>query len=99
MNDQFNKDKEALFVDVTAFKGLGETISTYLAKGRKVLLEGRLNLDRWEDTEGKKRNKLNIIAQNVQFLGSANGNNNHGDSTPEETTAAISTMGDEDIPF
>lgn len=50
---------------------MGENCSKYLAKGRSVLVEGRLQTRNWEDKSGQKRYVTEIIAQNVQFVGGA----------------------------
>ena len=51
----------------------------YLSKGRSVLIEGRLQLDQWDDREtGQKRSKLKVIGENMTMLGSGNGGNGGG---------------------
>lgn len=50
-----------------------ENCSKYLAKGRSVLIEGRLQTRSWEDKQGQKRYTTEIIAQNVQFVGGGGG--------------------------
>jgi single-strand DNA-binding protein len=62
------KDK-VTFVDFTAWGSTAENAHKYLAKGRPILVEGRLELDTWDDKEtGKKRSKLKVVAESVQFL-------------------------------
>ena len=62
--------KEAVcFVDITAWGRLGEICNQYLTKGRPVFVEGRLEFSSWETKEGDKRNKLEVVAETVQFLG------------------------------
>jgi len=46
-----------------------ENCSKYLAKGRSVMVEGRLSTRAWEDKQGQKRYTTEIVAQNVQFVG------------------------------
>ncbi|MBA2435307.1 MAG: single-stranded DNA-binding protein [Chthoniobacterales bacterium] len=68
------KREEVTFVDVTVWGRTAENVGEYLKKGRPVFIEGRLQLDSWEDkTSGQKRNKLKVVADNVQFLGSPRG--------------------------
>ncbi|QTA78657.1 single-stranded DNA-binding protein, helix-destabilizing [Desulfonema limicola] len=55
---------------VTAFGKLGEICGQYLSKGRQVYIDGRLQTSEWEDQEGKKRFTLEVIASNMQMLGS-----------------------------
>lgn len=46
-----------------------ENCAKYLAKGREVLIEGRIDYRNWEDKQGQKRTTTEIIAQSVQFVG------------------------------
>jgi len=64
-----NQKEEVCFVDVTAFGRQAETINQYMAKGRTMLLEGRLRFDSWTGQDGQKRSKLSVVAENFQFLG------------------------------
>jgi single-strand DNA-binding protein len=64
------------FVDVTAWGPLGERVSQYVTKGRPVLVSGRLQSRAWEQ-DGQKRSKVEVVAQDVTFLG---GRGEGGDS-------------------
>jgi single-strand DNA-binding protein len=65
------KREETTFVDVTLWGRIAEVAGEYLSKGRSVLIEGRLQLDQWQDKEtGKKRSKLKVVGENLQMLGS-----------------------------
>ena len=71
-NEAGEKKEEVTFVDVDVFGRTAENCGQYLRKGRPLLVEGRLKLDQWDDKQtGQKRSKLGIIAESVQFLGSA----------------------------
>lgn len=77
------KREEVTFVDVTVWGRTAENVGEYLKKGRPVFIEGRLQLDSWEDKQsGQKRNKLKVVADNVQFLGSRGGSG--GGGVPDE---------------
>jgi single-strand DNA-binding protein len=87
---------------VTVWGELAETCAKYLAKGRSVFVEGRLQTRSWEE-EGKKRYSTEIVADRVVFLGSGEANGRRdgamnadaeGSSAPPSAPAA-----DEDIPF
>ena len=69
---QTNQKKEDVtFVDVTLWGRTAEIAGEYLSKGKQVLIEGRLQLDSWDDKEtGQKRNKLKVIGENMTMLGS-----------------------------
>lgn len=65
------KREETTFVDVTLWGRQAEVAGEYLGKGRPVLIEGRLQLDTWDDKEsGQKRSKLRVVAENMTMLGS-----------------------------
>ena len=62
--------EETTFLDVTCWGHTGEVAAQYLAKGRPVFIEGRLQMDTWEDKQtGQKRSRIRIIAENLQLLG------------------------------
>jgi len=60
------------FIDVVAWGPLGERVAQYLSKGRPCLVNGRLQSRNWEQ-EGQKRSKVEVVAQDVTFLGGAGG--------------------------
>ncbi len=65
------KREEVTFVDVTLWGRTAEIAGEYLGKGRQVLIEGRLQLDQWDDKEsGQKRSKLRVVCENLTMLGS-----------------------------
>ena len=64
------EDKPNYF-DVTVWGAQGENAARYLSKGRPVAIDGRLEWSEWADKDtGKNRSKVEIVADNVQFLGS-----------------------------
>ncbi|SFI80898.1 single-stranded DNA-binding protein [Planctomicrobium piriforme] len=64
------RKEETTFIDVTLWGRQAEVAGEYLTKGRSVLIEGRLQLDSWDDREtGKKRSKLKVIGEAMQMLG------------------------------
>ena len=66
-----SRKEETTFVDVTLWGRTAEIAGEYLAKGRPVLIEGRLQLDSWDDREtGQKRSKLRVVGENMTMLGS-----------------------------
>lgn len=65
------RKEETTFVDITLWGRTAEIAGEYLSKGRSVLIEGRLQLDSWEDkTSGQKRSKLRVVGENMTMLGS-----------------------------
>ncbi len=64
------RKEEVTFVDITLWGRTAEIAGEYLSKGRSVLIEGRLQLDSWEDkTSGQKRSKLRVVGENMTMLG------------------------------
>ena len=71
--------KEATdYVDVVAWANLGERVAQYVTKGRRVLIQGRLQSRSWEQ-DGAKRSKVEILANDVTFL-DARGSDSEGPS-------------------
>jgi single-strand DNA-binding protein len=97
------------YFDVTVFGAQGENCAQYLAKGRPVAVDGRLNWREWEAKDGSKRQSVDIIADSVQFLGSREGGQSNGapveSDLPADTSdfqqAGVASGGgsDDDIPF
>lgn len=68
--DSQERREETTFVEVTLWNRQAELAGQYLAKGRSVYVEGRLQMDEWQDkTTGDKRTKLKIVGETIQFLG------------------------------
>jgi single-strand DNA-binding protein len=69
--DDGEKKEETTFVDVTLWSRQAEIAGQYLKKGRPVFIEGRLQLDTWDDKQtGQKRSRLRVVCENMQLLGS-----------------------------
>ncbi len=68
------KKEDVTFLDVTLWGRTAEIAGEYLSKGRPVLIEGRLQMDSWQDKEtGQNRYKLKIVGENMTMLGSGGG--------------------------
>lgn len=81
------------YLDVTVFGAQGENCANYLSKGRPVAVDGRLDWSEWEAKDGSgKRQKVEIIADTVQFLGSRDdaggGGGNGGGFQPQSDVPA-----------
>lgn len=69
-NEQGQRQEETTFVDITLWGRVAEIAQQFLAKGSRVFIEGRLQLDAWEDkASGQKRSKLKVVGENLQLLG------------------------------
>jgi single-strand DNA-binding protein len=83
------------YVDIVAWAGLGERVGQYLSKGRRCLVQGRLQSRSWEQ-DGQKRSKVEVVASDITFLDSRNsetstGNSDSGESTGTDSAAAANT--------
>jgi single-strand DNA-binding protein len=106
------KREETTFVDVTLWGRTAEIAGEYLKKGRPVFIEGRLQLDTWDDkTSGQKRSKLKVVGEGLQLIGSrpggggGGGGDDEGSGAPRSSKpapppkAAPSAPDDDEIPF
>lgn len=83
-SDGGEKREETTFVDVTLWGRTAEIAGEYLKKGRPVLIEGRLQLDTWDDkTSGQKRSKLKVVGESMQLLGGKPGGGGGGGDVDE----------------
>ena len=84
---------EVCFVDITVWAKQGENCAEYLNKGSLAFIEGRLNYQTWEDKQsGQQRSKLEVVANNVQFL------TKQGDKK-DMGSGSSSVSDDDDVPF
>jgi single-strand DNA-binding protein len=112
--DNNEKREEVTFVDVTLWGRTAEIAGEYLKKGRPCLIEGRLQLDSWDDKQtGQKKSKLKVVGEALQLLGSGPGRAGGGGSgggdgeesrgakstTPPPKAAAAAEPDDDEIPF
>jgi single-strand DNA-binding protein len=108
--DQSGEWQEATdFIDVVAWAQLAERVAQYMSKGRRCLVQGRLQSRSWEQ-DGQKRSKVEVLANDVTFLdsrGSTDSNddsNNSSDSAPKKPAKSskkddvvVEDIGDEPI--
>jgi single-strand DNA-binding protein len=87
--DRGGQDDAADFFDITAWEKLGELVMQYLSKGRRVLVQGRLRQDSWDDKEtGKKRSRVEVTATDVTFLdGPSDGAGNSSESSAPRSSS------------
>lgn len=72
------KKEEVSFIRVVVWAKRAEVCNEYLRKGSPVFVEGRLQSRSWEAQDGTKRSTIEVVAQNVQFLSRARGENASG---------------------
>lgn len=109
--DSGEKREEVTFVDVVLWARLAEIAGEYLKKGRPVFIEGRLQMDSWDDKQtGQKRTKLRVVGETMQLIGGRPGG--VGGDAPETerppraagkpaspAAGAPSAPDDDEIPF
>ena len=84
--DSGEKREEVTYVDVVLWARLAEIAGEYLKKGRPIFIEGRLQMDTWDDKQtGQKRTRLRVVGESMQLLG----------SRPAGTGAAAETAGED----
>lgn len=89
--DRGGESDQADFFDITAWEKLGELVVQYLAKGRRVLVQGRLRQDSWDDKEtGKKRSRVEVTATDVTFLDGPSDDDGNRSSAPRSSAPASS---------
>jgi single-strand DNA-binding protein len=99
-------EDEANFFDVVLWGRQGEALNQYLQKGKTVGVEGELRQDRWQQ-DGQNRSKVEIVANNIQLLGSGPGGQSGNSGSPQNSRAENSQGGSppqddhftDDIPF
>ena len=69
------KREETCFIDITFFGKQAEIANQYLGKGSKLLIEGRLKFEQWQDNNGQNRSKHSITVESMEMLGDAKQNN------------------------
>lgn len=98
------EERQADFFNIIAWNKLAENISKYLFKGNQVAISGRLETRSWDDPNGQKHYVTEVIAEEIDFIGSKNKQNNEAilnSSTPinkNDDTSDFICNGD-DLPF
>jgi len=97
--DRGGQDDSADFFNITAWEKLGELVMQYLSKGRRVLVQGRLRQDSWDDKEtGKKQSRIEVTATDVTFLdGPAGEGGNAGSSSSRPSASSSRSPKNDDV--
>src|SRR5207247_9938448 len=104
--DSGERREDVTYVDVVLWARLAEIAGEYLKKGRPVFIEGRLQMDTWDDKQtGQKRTKLRVVGESMQLLGGRPGGSGAAEtgesrqpSAPPKPSAPAAPDEDE-IPF
>ncbi len=92
------KKESVSFFNCIAWGKLGETICEYVKKGHPIALEGRLQQRSWEDSNGNKRQTVEVVLENFQFLSSRNSNSNSQSSGGHQNGKHQPSPSHDDIP-
>lgn len=91
------KDREdTCFIDIVTFGKTAEMCGEYVTKGMPLLIEGRLQYSTWE-TEGQKRSKHEVVAENIQFVSRKDTKGEYGSGAFDVPTTG--SIDEDDIPF
>lgn len=93
-----NGENEADFIRIVAFRKLAELAHTYLQKGRMVLVEGKLRINKWKTNDGQTRSTPEIWADNIVFVESRREDKEFPEEIPYEDVFDSDIDLDEDIP-
>lgn len=95
------KDDPTDFLNIVAFGNTGEVCARYLTKGRQVAIDGRIQTRSYENKEGKKVNVFEVVAENVDFIGSRQdqGQTPAPVQKQEQFTIDTDTESNEDLPW
>ncbi|HIS38751.1 MAG TPA: single-stranded DNA-binding protein [Candidatus Onthousia faecavium] len=80
-------EREADFINVVVWRRQAETVKNYLSQGSQLAVEGRIQVRSYDDQNGQRRYVTEVVADNVEFIGSRKDNNNN--STPTTATTSI----------
>ena len=81
-NQNGDTSEEVLFIDITFFGRQAQIANQYLNKGSKVLIEGRLKYDTWQDQNGQNRSKHSVVVESMEMLGGQNTGANQNNQSP-----------------
>lgn len=96
VNRRIGQEQQADFIPIVAWEKLAEIAGNNLMKGSQILVEGRMQIRNYEDKNGQKRYVTEVVAQNIEFLGSKPSGQS---SMPTGAESFGSEVDDEDIPF
>ncbi|AGR47535.2 single-stranded DNA binding protein [Brevibacillus phage Abouo] len=97
-----NGHNEADFINIVVWRQLADLCANYLSKGKKCALEGRLQVRSYDDQDGKKRFVTEVVAENVQFLSSKDGQAQQSNKSSFDDPFASNkpiNISDDDLPF
>lgn len=82
-----NGEREADFINIVVWRKQAENVKNYLSKGSQVAIDGRLQTRSYDDNNGQKRYVTEVIADNVEFMGSSNSSGNSNNMSGSASNA------------
>ena len=99
VENNFGNEKKADFIPIVAWNKLAEICGNNIGKGRKILVEGRLQIRSYEDKEGQKKRVAEVIAQTIEFLDYKKSDNDGSSSDVSPESFGSEVFPEEAIPF
>lgn len=96
-SDGFGKTKATNWHNITAFGKAAEILNLYVRKGTKLAVSGRLQYQKWEDRDGNRRIKAEVILDKFEFVGGKTQSETPVERKPEQHIG--DGFGDDDVPF
>ncbi len=87
-------EREADFINIVVWRKQAENVKNYLSQGSQVAIDGRIQTRSYDDKDGQKRYVTEVVADNVEFLGSKNSSNNSNSNTSSDSEPTPYDFGD-----
>ena len=87
-------EREADFINIVVWRKQAENVKNYLSQGSQVAIDGRIQTRSYDDKDGQKRYVTEVVADNVEFLGSKNSSNNSNNNTSSDSEPTPYDFGD-----
>ena len=92
-------EQQTDFFNVTAWRGLAESIARYCHKGNKIAITGSIQIRNYEDNNGQKRTSVDVVAEEIEFLSQKPNNEATAQNQTKKKPALEAFDDDSDIPF
>ena len=99
VENNFGNEKKADFIPIVAWNKLAEICGNNIGKGRKILVEGRLQIRSYEAQDGQKKRVAEVIAQTIEFLDYKKSDNDGSSSNVSPESFGTEVFPEEKIPF
>ena len=99
VENNFGDENKADFIPIIAWNKLAEICGNNIGKGRKILVEGRLQIRSYEDKEGQKKRVAEVIAQTIEFLDYKKSDNDGSSDNVSPESFGTEVFPEEKVPF